>query len=70
MIRHYDMATGEPIGEHAEPAQAETGHWAEAQTGLRLLSLEEARHTRPSHSREIPLDLLAVDLDGFLRSQD
>ncbi len=68
MITHYDMASGEPIVDRMEDHESEPVA-APAQPQARLMTVEEANANERSVHRDMPADMLTMNLGAFLDSQ-
>jgi len=68
MIRHYDVASGEPIGNPTEMT-AERTPVSVPTAEERLTTLHEAIALEDAHAGSMPVDMLQVDIGEFIARQ-
>jgi len=65
MIRHYDMATGELIGDPGSGHAKKLPERPEPQPATRLMTVQEAIELERSQHRGMPADMLTTDPGTF-----
>ena len=65
MIRHYDMTTGEEVGETIQHGSAQSAHLAIETESLRLMTVQESAALQGC-DMQLPADMATLPVEAIL----